>query len=74
MGDNEHYLGRTRHLSNSYEYVNYNKLLALLVFISAFIISNAQTNASDEVRKVILDNYVNRVFNALDANAMRIFL
>jgi len=46
-------------------------LLTLLFFISALTISSAQTNASDEVKKVILEGYINGAFNGLDASAMR---
>jgi ketosteroid isomerase-like protein len=47
------------------------KKLIVLLFIASTITSFAQTAEVEEVKKVILDGYVNGAFNGLDADAMR---
>lgn len=47
------------------------KLLTLSLFVLIFSYSNAQSSATDNVKKVILNGYVNGAFNGLDADAMR---
>ena len=47
------------------------KLLTLLFIVSVISVSQAQTNDSDAIKKVILEGYINGAFNELDADAMR---
>ena len=47
------------------------KKLLTLLFVLSVLTSYAQTNDVDDVKKVILDGYINGAFNALDADAMR---